>query len=219
MEKQNFNNKTNDTEEKKKLKKKYNNKNHSVISTFFKLLLHGVIFYFSASYLITNTFSWGKKFPNWRRYIPRKELTFTEKELAEYDGTDPSKPIYLSCKGNVYDVTKGAHFYGPGAGYHLFAGRDSSRALATGCLTDEKHWTHDLRGLDENQLSIIDSWDKFWKNNNQYFYVGKLIYDPIDPNTEPPEDCEIAKKAKKRLQENKEFGKDPSLSNLIGSFM
>ncbi|OUM60758.1 hypothetical protein PIROE2DRAFT_34425, partial [Piromyces sp. E2] len=91
--------------------------------------------------------------------------------------------------GKVYDVTWGRHFYGPGAGYHLFAGRDSSRALATGCLTDKSHWTHDLRGLDENQLAIIDSWDRFWSHNNQYFYVGKLIYDPIDPNTEPPKDC------------------------------
>jgi len=67
---------------------------------------------------------------------------------------------------------------------------------------------------------MIDSWDNFWKNNNQYFYVGKLIYDPIDPNTEPPEDCELAKRAKEKLKENRDnYEKDPSLNNLIGSFM
>jgi len=204
-----------------KLKNNYQKKEGGLMSSpFFKLLMNGILIYFAASYLITNTLTWGKKLPNWRRYIPRKERIFTEKELKEYDGTDPSKPIYISCKGNVYDVTTGSHFYGPGASYHLFAGRDSSRALATGCLTDKSHWTHDLRGLDENQLSVIDSWNNFWKNNNQYFYVGKLIYDPIDPNSEPPEDCELAKRAKEKLKENRDtYEKDPSLNNLIGSFI
>jgi len=208
------------TNENLKLKKNYKEKKGSIFISFFKLLFNGIAIYFAISYLTTNSFFWGRKPPNWRRYIPRKEKIFTEKELAEYDGTDPSKPIYLSCKGNVYDVTAGSRFYSPGATYHLFAGRDSSRALATGCLNDKSHWTHDLRGLDENQLAMIDSWDNFWKNNNQYFYVGKLIYDPIDPNTEPPEDCELAKRAKEKLKENRDnYEKDPSLNNLIGSFM
>ncbi|MFS8033406.1 putative cytochrome b5-like heme/steroid binding domain-containing protein [Helianthus anomalus] len=50
--------------------------------------------------------------------------------LEQYDGTDPSKPIYISVKGRIFDVSTGKSFYGPGGSYALFAGKDSSRALA-----------------------------------------------------------------------------------------
>ena len=42
----------------------------------------------------------------------------TLEELAEYDGTDPNKPILMALMGNIYDVTSGKEFYGPGAPYH-----------------------------------------------------------------------------------------------------
>jgi hypothetical protein len=46
--------------------------------------------------------------------------------------------ILLGVAGFVFDVTeKGAQFYGPGAGYSLFAGRDSTRALVLGSLSAE----------------------------------------------------------------------------------
>jgi hypothetical protein len=37
-------------------------------------------------------------------------------ELAASDGTDPSRPMLISIRGIVYDVTKGKDFYGPGGG-------------------------------------------------------------------------------------------------------
>ena len=60
--------------------------------------------------------------------LPDKEMSL--EELKEYDGSDPSKPIYLAIRGRVYDVTVGKDFYEPGGPYHLFAGKDCSRALA-----------------------------------------------------------------------------------------
>ena len=39
--------------------------------------------------------------------------TFTESELALYDGSDASKPIYVGLDGDVYDVTAGSRMYGP----------------------------------------------------------------------------------------------------------
>ena len=43
-------------------------------------------------------------------------------ELAYYDGTE-DRPIYIAADGFVFDVSSGRDFYGPGAGYHPFAGR------------------------------------------------------------------------------------------------
>lgn len=38
----------------------------------------------------------------------------TPEELAASDGSDPSRPMLISIRGVVYDVTKGKDFYGPG---------------------------------------------------------------------------------------------------------
>jgi predicted heme/steroid binding protein len=62
--------------------------------------------------------------------------TFTKEELAKYDGSDPTLPIYLSIRGRVYDVTAGRSHYGPEGGYHGFAGRDASRSFLDLCFTD-----------------------------------------------------------------------------------
>ncbi len=55
--------------------------------------------------------------------------TFTEKELAPFDGTDPNLPIYLGLNGQVYDVSAGRDYYKVGGPYHFLAGRDSSTEL------------------------------------------------------------------------------------------
>lgn len=39
---------------------------------------------------------------------------FRVAELAEYDGSKPDVPIYVALLGEVYDVTPGRKFYGPG---------------------------------------------------------------------------------------------------------
>jgi membrane-associated progesterone receptor component len=44
-------------------------------------------------------------------------------ELAASDGTDPSRPMLISIRGIVYDVTKGKDFYGPGGGWARGWGR------------------------------------------------------------------------------------------------
>lgn len=54
---------------------------------------------------------------------------FTVNELRQYNGEDPSKPIYLALDGFVYDVTAGKEFYQKGGSYHDLAGRDASQDL------------------------------------------------------------------------------------------
>ncbi|NCF40367.1 MAG: hypothetical protein GWP75_09650, partial [Planctomycetia bacterium] len=69
---------------------------------------------------------------------PDPPRDFTLEQLKKFNGVvtedDKFNPdagkIYISLKGEVYDVTAAANMYGPGASYHLFAGRDASRALA-----------------------------------------------------------------------------------------
>jgi predicted heme/steroid binding protein len=52
---------------------------------------------------------------------------YTAAELSKYDGSDPSLPIYVAIKGDVFDVSTKPDSYGKGAGYNCFAGKDASR--------------------------------------------------------------------------------------------
>jgi hypothetical protein len=63
-------------------------------------------------------------------------FTMTASQLSEMNGINPNTPIYLAVKGLIYDVTANRHIYGPGKSYHKLVARDSSWALATGCLED-----------------------------------------------------------------------------------
>ncbi|KAI8967724.1 cytochrome b5-like heme/steroid binding domain-containing protein, partial [Mycotypha africana] len=124
----------------------------------------------------------------------RKELTFTEKELAFYDGSDPTKPIYLAIDGNVYDVTKGAGWYGPGGSYHHFAGKDAARAYVTGCF--KEHLTHDIRGFNEQQRKALNHWKSFYENHHTYYKIGHVLHDPIPSDQPIPPDCRSATQQK-----------------------
>ncbi|KAJ1506994.1 hypothetical protein HMI56_000340 [Coelomomyces lativittatus] len=117
-----------------------------------------------------------------------KERLFTPEELAQYDGTDLSKPIYLAVLGRVYDVTAGREYYGPEGGYHFFSGKDGGRAFATGCF--QTHLTPDVRGLTDQELQSILEWQQFYESSPKYFYIGK-IHPPIqiDESTPIPEPC------------------------------
>ncbi|RKP06643.1 cytochrome b5-like heme/steroid binding domain-containing protein, partial [Thamnocephalis sphaerospora] len=126
--------------------------------------------------------------------LQRKEHMFSEAELARYDGTDPSLPIYVAINGEVFDVTDGREFYGPGGGYHFFAGRDAARAYVTGCF--KTHLTHDLRGLTNPQLEQLKGWVSFYHDSPKYFYVGRVVHAPISANAPIPEDCNDAAKQK-----------------------
>lgn len=50
-------------------------------------------------------------------------------ELARYDGSSTTTPIYIALDGYVYDVSLGRKFYQSGAVYHYLAGKDSSATL------------------------------------------------------------------------------------------
>ncbi|KAI9594557.1 cytochrome b5-like heme/steroid binding domain-containing protein [Syncephalis fuscata] len=158
-----------------------------------RAILAVLAFFFLSSYVITDTWLWGYegKWSNIRQWFPRKQLVFTEEELLKYTGQDPSLPIYIAINGEVYDVTEGSGYYGPGGGYHFFAGRDAARAYITGCFED--HLTHDLRGLSSDQIKQLDGWVDFYRNSPKYYLVGRVIHPAIPRDAPIPKDCNDAK--------------------------
>ncbi|KAG4034508.1 hypothetical protein MFRU_003g04680 [Monilinia fructicola] len=112
------------------------------------------------SYVITkDSYIWGLKRPNWSQVEVIKAywngpLQLTDADLPRYDGTNPELPIYLALNGTIYDVTAGRRHYGPGGGYHFFAGVDASRAFVTNCFEEDR--TPDLRGVEEMFLPLDD---------------------------------------------------------------
>ncbi|KAL8786540.1 MAG: hypothetical protein Q9195_008171 [Heterodermia aff. obscurata] len=84
--------------------------------------------------------------------LQRGPIFLTDRELAAYDGSNPSLPIYVAINGSIYDVSVSPHFYGPGGSYSFFAGRDATRAYVTGCFQEDL--TPDLRGVEEMFMSV-----------------------------------------------------------------
>lgn len=62
-------------------------------------------------------------------------------------------------------------FYGPGGSYEFFAGKDASRAYATGNFTDDL--TDDLTGLSSEKLLSIVEWLAFYAESD-YEHIGVL---------------------------------------------
>lgn len=46
--------------------------------------------------------------------LPKLRRDFAIEDLTKYDGKGPDGRILVAVNGNVYDVTRGARFYGPG---------------------------------------------------------------------------------------------------------
>lgn len=162
----------------------------------------------------------------------RGPVNLTPAELVRYDGTDPTLPIYLALNGTIFDVSAGAHTYGPGGSYHAFAGHDASRAFVTGCFMEDR--TSDLRGAEEIYIPIddpdeeissgerktraererrlakkkvqdeVDRWVRFYKNSKKYFEVGQVIGLDDVPDSPAPTLCAEAQKGRpKRKNMNK----------------
>ena len=80
-----------------------------------------------------------------------EERDYALSELSSYDGSDPARPLLIGIRGQVYDVTRGRDFYGPGGPYGMFAGKDCTRALAKVSF-DVELFTGDIEGLDQTML-------------------------------------------------------------------
>ncbi|KAA8496383.1 Neuferricin-like [Porphyridium purpureum] len=104
---------------------------------------------------------------------------FTRQSLAEYDGSDLSKPILLSVAGRVYDVSTGRHHYRKGETYNCLTGRDSTLAFATGNLRIYEQADQAFMGaaeldlLSEAKKADVQNWVAFF--DKEYKLVGELV--------------------------------------------
>jgi len=180
-----------------------------------KFILYILIFILLAGKFFTGSFLWEYegKWTNLKTYMPTNQRLFSERLLAEFDGSAEGKPIYIAIDHDVYDVSSNRKTYGPGGSYYHMAGVDAARSFATGCFAT--HRTHDLRGLTESELSSIKHWKEFFANHKAYFKVGRVVHHPIDPTSPIPEHCDPKMRQdpnpKKSTKENVRYA-DPSLN-------
>ncbi|GJN08727.1 hypothetical protein PR202_ga26680 [Eleusine coracana subsp. coracana] len=116
---------------------------------------------------------------------------------------------------SVFDVTKGRSHYGPGGGYHHFAGRDASRAFVSGNFTGDG-LTDFLQGLSSMEVNSIVDWRKMYFE--KYIYAGKLVgryYDKQGNPTKYLKGVEVkAKRGAQLLEKQKnEEAKIPSCNS------
>ncbi|KAI0694284.1 cytochrome b5-like heme/steroid binding domain-containing protein [Cytidiella melzeri] len=103
---------------------------------------------------------------------PPKDDPFTLEQLKEFDGSEPSKPIYVAIKGTIFDVSHKRETYGKGGSYNLFAGKDASKALGMSSLKEEDA-SPDYSGLPEAEMKVLNDWHAFF--SKRYNVIGKVI--------------------------------------------
>ncbi|KAH3682520.1 hypothetical protein WICPIJ_006511 [Wickerhamomyces pijperi] len=139
-------------------------------------MLLGILMLLSfTSYVSTGTFlsfGYNGKFikPSFIKHIiTRPNLSLTIEELSQFNGMDPSKPIYISINRTIWDVSEGKFNYGQSGAYNMFAGQEISRALATNCMN---HLSYDLRDLEPQEIRRLKGWQEFF--DHKYWIVGHL---------------------------------------------
>ncbi|ETW06533.1 hypothetical protein H310_02762 [Aphanomyces invadans] len=114
-----------------------------------------------------------KEKPTGEPEVPQQRY-FTLDELREFNG-EGDKPIYIAIKGVVYDVSRRRDFYGPGEGYHLFAGREAARALAKMSFEPADLDNTDISDLNFMEKEILKDWVDKFTDYNSYPIVGRVL--------------------------------------------
>ncbi|PGH03147.1 hypothetical protein GX51_04182 [Blastomyces parvus] len=145
----------------KKTEQPRHNSSWAIISPLDILRIVFLLFLTSSAlsyYVTTDSVLWGYKpkilrWPVLKSYL-RGPITLTPAQLALYNGTDPSLPIYVAVNGTIFDVSANPRIYGKGGGYNTLAGVDASRAYVTGCFAEDR--TPDLRGVELMYVPVED---------------------------------------------------------------
>jgi len=166
-----------------------------------KFLIYVLLAVMLAGKFVTGEWFWGGEADVRRtvwRLWPAEQRLFSENLLAEFDGSDLHKPLYIAIDGEVYDVSSNRRVYGPGGSYASMAGVDAARSFGTGCF--KEHRTHDLRGLSESEIRSVEHWKQFFHDHKSYFKVGRVNLKPIDPMSPLPPHCDPKKDAEQKAR-------------------
>lgn len=127
--------------------------------------------------------------------FPRGDMTLDE--LKKYDGKNNDEGrILLAVNREIYDVTKGARFYGPDGPYAPLAGNDATRSLALFSVNAIKEGWDDYSDLNVSQMNTVAEWLEQFKE--KYDYVGRLVKTeaekstPVEPTDEEPDDSDLS---------------------------
>ncbi|XP_015736089.1 neuferricin [Coturnix japonica] len=134
-----------------------------------------------------------------RSWLQPRDRLLSAAELGRYRGLKGEPGIYVAILGRVFDVQPGRRHYGPGGAYSGLAGRDASRAFATGDFTPSG-LVDDVSALTPAEMLSIQSWLSFYSAN--YAYVGKLVGRFYDENGAP---TEALRQAEAAIEEGLKF--------------
>ncbi|CAG7932549.1 unnamed protein product [Penicillium olsonii] len=162
---------------------------------------------------------WYTRWPVVKQWV-QGPVILTPSQLALYNGTDATLPLYVVVNGTVFDVSANRMIYGPGGSYNFFAGRDATRAFVTGCFQEDL--TADMRGVETMYVPVEDveesltsgqkkirrekelreakakvegavrRWVLFFRNHKKYFEAGRVVENEV--TGEPWPLCESAQK-------------------------
>ncbi|GMM46345.1 hypothetical protein DAPK24_029200 [Pichia kluyveri] len=99
----------------------------------------------------------------------------TTKDVAQCDG-EKNPCMYVGIKRTVFDVSSNQKAYGVGKGYHVFVGKDASRALGKSSvdpIDTDPSVSWDYSNLDDKQRKTLDDWYKFFEK--RYDIVGTIV--------------------------------------------
>ena len=92
------------------------------------------------------------------------DRNFTASELANFDGSDPSKPLLTSVLGRIYDVSNGKVSFGPDGPYAMFAGHDGTYNLAVMSL--KKQTVDKFKYvLEQDDKECLSDWIAYFDNH------------------------------------------------------
>lgn len=104
--------------------------------------------------------------------VVKKYMTKTE--LEHYIGLD-NRPIYIALKGKIFDVSTRSDFYGPEGGYHLFAGKDATIALAKMSFEPENLVLDDYDHLSFMESETMNDWMFKFESVKKYPIIGRVL--------------------------------------------
>lgn len=163
---------------------------HFSILDIIRMLLGISLLFFITSQLTTSTwfFKYNGKLlqPHYLHYcLLGKHQILTDSQLALYNGTDETIPVYIAVNGTVWDVSSNRLTYGPKGSYSFFAGKDCARAFATNCLN---HLNWDLRDITPEERRRLNGWIEWF--DDKYFRVGEVIHEEIEGLPLSRKDCQ-----------------------------